>query len=92
MSAHPGFQMQASSNEKHENVASQKHPVDPATPGSPEPDEALIRRVLTRAALEFPSAEHPPTEAKTHDVTSDPLPRNRDVTVHTHRMGGNAAD
>lgn len=92
MSAHLGFQMQASSNDKHENVTSQKHPVNPATSGSPEPDEALIGRVLTRAALEFPPAEHPPTEPKPHDVTSDPLPRKSRCHGSYAPDGGNAAD
>ena len=68
---HPGFQMQASSKEHHENVASQKHQVDPATPGSPEPDEALIRRVLTRATLQLPTAKPSPAEAKTRDASGD---------------------
>ena len=55
-------------------MASQKHFLEPVKPGSPEPDEALIRRILTRATLQIPPAEPSPAERKTSDETGGPPP------------------
>ena len=49
-------------------MASRKHDLEQANPEAAGPDEALIRRILTRALQQFPPAEPSPGNAKARNV------------------------